>query len=118
MRPAIRLLECGDELIELFTRYGFTNIRVFGSVARGNDFDDSDLDLLVTTPRHIGWDYYTVLEEAERIFGRHVDVMGDTNFGNAADEARRTALPIREVMERERAWLAAEAAEAAAAAHA
>ncbi|MCP3800449.1 nucleotidyltransferase domain-containing protein [Allokutzneria sp. A3M-2-11 16] len=36
-----------DEIYEIASRYGVSNIRVFGSVARGEADDDSDLDLLV-----------------------------------------------------------------------
>lgn len=35
------------EIREIANRYPVTNIRVFGSVARGDDGDTSDLDLLV-----------------------------------------------------------------------
>jgi uncharacterized protein len=35
-------------------RHGMTDLRVFGSVARGQDTDDSDLDLLVHVPEGTG----------------------------------------------------------------
>jgi predicted nucleotidyltransferase/DNA-binding XRE family transcriptional regulator len=35
------------EIVQTAARHGATNLRVFGSVARGEDTDDSDLDLLV-----------------------------------------------------------------------
>lgn len=35
------------EIREIAGRYPVTNVRVFGSVARGDDCDTSDLDLLV-----------------------------------------------------------------------
>lgn len=35
------------EIREIASRYPVTHIRVFGSVARGDDCDTSDLDLLV-----------------------------------------------------------------------
>lgn len=37
-----------DRISELADRYGIRNIRVFGSYARGNADENSDLDLLVT----------------------------------------------------------------------
>jgi uncharacterized protein len=37
-------------LIETAAAHGVTNLRVFGSVARGQDRQDSDLDLLVDLP--------------------------------------------------------------------
>lgn len=36
-----------DRIVELATAVGATNVRVFGSVARGTDEPDSDIDLLV-----------------------------------------------------------------------
>jgi hypothetical protein len=39
------------EVIDLAARHGFRNVRVFGSVARGDDGPESDIDLLVTLPR-------------------------------------------------------------------
>lgn len=40
------------EIREITSRYPVTNIRVFGSVARGDDGDTSDLDLLVDPLPH------------------------------------------------------------------
>ena len=36
-----------DEINAIADKYGVTNVRVFGSVARGEADDDSDLDLLI-----------------------------------------------------------------------
>ena len=36
-----------DEILRLAVLHGAGNVRVFGSVARGEDRDDSDIDLLV-----------------------------------------------------------------------
>lgn len=44
-----------DEILELGERFGVHNIRVFGSVARGEATPDSDLDLLVDVDRGHGY---------------------------------------------------------------
>lgn len=50
MKPSA-VLEANRLLIrELAVKHGAVNPRVFGSVARGEDRDDSDLDLLVDRP--------------------------------------------------------------------
>ncbi len=36
-----------DEILRLAARYGVTDVRVFGSVARGDQREDSDVDFLV-----------------------------------------------------------------------
>lgn len=41
------LREKRDEILEIAARYGAHDIRVFGSVARGDSTEKSDLDLLV-----------------------------------------------------------------------
>jgi uncharacterized protein len=42
-----------QEIAAIAQRYGISNVRVFGSVARGEADDDSDLDLLIdVAPGH------------------------------------------------------------------
>jgi hypothetical protein len=45
-----------DQIAELGGRYGASRIRVFGSVARGEERADSDVDFLVELPR--GYDLF------------------------------------------------------------
>jgi predicted nucleotidyltransferase len=42
------------EVLEIADRYGVTNLRVFGSTARGDDEPGSDIDLLVDIPARMG----------------------------------------------------------------
>jgi len=42
------------ELQAVLSRYGLANARVFGSVARGEESSDSDVDLLVDVPEGVG----------------------------------------------------------------
>jgi len=44
-----------DEIVQLGERFGVRNIRVFGSVARGEATPRSDLDLLVDVDRGHGY---------------------------------------------------------------
>ena len=53
-RVARKLLQHKRELRDIIARYGLANPRVFGSVARGNDSVDSDLDILVDVPPGVG----------------------------------------------------------------
>jgi predicted nucleotidyltransferase len=62
-------------LRELGQRYGIRNLRVFGSFARGDAREDSDVDLLVDyVPGQSGFAFVRFCQEAERILGRDVDV--------------------------------------------
>lgn len=47
MKPSILLLNKRQQVLDIAERHGARNVRVFGSVARGEDTDMSDLDLLV-----------------------------------------------------------------------
>ncbi len=48
MNLAARVASHRNEILALATKHGAKNIRVFGSVARGEATDTSDLDLLVS----------------------------------------------------------------------
>ncbi len=41
-----------DDILQVAARYGVTNIRVFGSVVRGESTPTSDVDFLVDFPSH------------------------------------------------------------------
>lgn len=46
MKPSEALQQHRSEVLTLASKYGVLSLRVFGSVARGEDRDDSDLDLI------------------------------------------------------------------------
>ena len=50
MRPSQRLASQRDRILGLAKARGASGLRVFGSVAKGIDRDDSDIDLLVDLP--------------------------------------------------------------------
>ena len=50
MRPSTSIAEHGDQVREILDRAGLRNARLFGSAARGEDTDESDIDLLVEAP--------------------------------------------------------------------
>jgi hypothetical protein len=64
-----------EEILALASRYGARNVRVFGSVARGEDHPESDLDLLVEFESGRGLLAHTALvRELEQLLGCRVDV--------------------------------------------
>jgi len=64
-------------LTELAHRYGARHLRVFGSVARGEERPDSDIDFLVELPR--GYDLFTqrlpLTEELSDLLQRRVELI-------------------------------------------
>ncbi|GII57970.1 nucleotidyltransferase [Planotetraspora thailandica] len=65
------------QLVRLCEKYGVAELAVFGSVARGEDEDQSDIDLLyVLKPGNdIGIEFFGFQEELEDLLGRKVDVV-------------------------------------------
>jgi predicted nucleotidyltransferase len=64
------------EILGIARRHGANNIRVFGSVARGDDGPGSDIDLLVDfEPGRSLLDQAALLLELEELLGREVDVL-------------------------------------------
>jgi predicted nucleotidyltransferase/DNA-binding XRE family transcriptional regulator len=65
-----------QDLIAAAAAHGVSNLRVFGSVARGTDRPDSDLDLLADLPPDMGLlGLGQVQAELEAIVGSQVDLV-------------------------------------------
>lgn len=65
-----------DELLRVLHELGAVNVRLFGSVARGDDRPGSDVDLLVDLREDVGlFSLARMGGEAERILGMSVDVV-------------------------------------------
>lgn len=71
------LLTQREAIQALGDRYGARHIRVFGSVARGEERPDSDVDLLVEFPR--GYDIFAqrlpLTESLADLLGRRVELV-------------------------------------------
>jgi len=64
------------EVLRITACYGAHNVRVFGSVARGEAGPDSDLDLLVELgPDRSLFDLISIQQELEDLLGRRVHVL-------------------------------------------
>jgi predicted nucleotidyltransferase len=67
-----------DEIIALADRYGAYNIRVFGSVARGDATPDSDVDLLVSFREHTSlYEMSGLLQDLKELIGRDVSLVSE-----------------------------------------
>jgi hypothetical protein len=65
-----------EEILRIAERHGARDVRVFGSVARGDATDQSDIDLLVSTAEQTSpWFPAALVGELERVLGRRVDVV-------------------------------------------
>lgn len=64
------------EILQLAREHGAHNVRLFGSVARGDDQPDSDLDLLVEMePGRSLLDHIALKQDLEDLLGREVHVV-------------------------------------------
>jgi hypothetical protein len=76
-----------SELLALARRRGVTSVRVFGSMARGDAGDDSDVDLLVTlAPGTTALALGGLLVDAQELLGRRVDVVTEASLHPALRE--------------------------------
>ena len=65
-----------EEILALAARHGASNVRVFGSVARGEAGPGSDIDLLVTLEDHRSLlDLVALWQDLEDLLGCEVDVV-------------------------------------------
>jgi hypothetical protein len=76
MGIAALLAEKREEILRIAARHGAYNVRVFGSVARGDAGVASDVDLLVDVrPDHSAFFPGGLVADLEDLLGRRVDVV-------------------------------------------
>lgn len=69
------VLEHREEILRIWARHGATNVRVFGSVARGTTGPESDLDLLIDAgPDTSPWFPAGLMTDLENLLGCQIDV--------------------------------------------
>ena len=96
MRPSEVLEKNREAIREATKRFNAANPRVFGSVARGEDGPDSDLDLLVDpTEQTTLMDIGAIRHELKNLLGVRVDVLTPNGLPpRYRDQVLREAVPI------------------------
>jgi predicted nucleotidyltransferase len=75
------VLKRREEIIAVGRRYGASNIRIFGSVARGDATEASDLDLIVRLePGRSLFDLGGLLMDLRDLLGIKVDVISENGI--------------------------------------
>jgi len=67
-----------NDILSVADKYGVRNIRVFGSVVRGDVTDGSDIDLLVELESDRSLiDRIAFMQELEKLLGQKVDIVNE-----------------------------------------
>ena len=85
-----------EKILEAAARHHARNVRVFGSVRRGEAGPRSDVDLLVTmAPEATLWDQIALKQELEDQLRRRVDVLSDDSiYWLLEPQIRAEAIPL------------------------
>lgn len=95
LRPSKVVPRLRERALEIITRRGGSDVRIFGSIARGTDHPGSDIDLIVRLePGRDIVDLLALEEELSDLFTFDVDVIADDSTGAVIERARREAVTL------------------------
>ncbi len=96
MSPNELLQEKREDILRIATGRGASNIRVFGSVARGEADSKSDIDLLVDLePGRSLFDLGGLLMDLQELLGHKVDVVTERGLRERIRErVLKEAIPL------------------------
>ncbi|MFZ5869788.1 MAG: nucleotidyltransferase domain-containing protein [Actinomycetota bacterium] len=95
VRPSEVLDGYRDDVREIVRRHHGLDVRVFGSVARGEDSPDSDVDLLVRFDDAVTlFDIADMTAELEELLGCRVDIVDEAALWEAAGSAPAEAAAL------------------------
>jgi len=84
------------DILHLADRHGATDVRIFGSVARGEARSDSDVDFLVKMGPERSLLYHVALwQDLEDLLGRKVDLVSEKALHRLMrDQVLKEAVPL------------------------
>lgn len=90
------LKERRDDIRSIAARHGAYNVRIFGSVVRGEAGPDSDIDFLIDAgPTTSSWFPAGLILDLEEILGRRVEVVTEKALNPyIRDYVLREAVPL------------------------
>lgn len=84
-----------EDILRIVTAHGALNVRVFGSVARGESGPDSDIDLLVDGLENTAWGGGGLLMDLQELLGREVDLVSPDDLHQLIrEEVLMEAVPL------------------------
>jgi predicted nucleotidyltransferase len=96
MTPEQRLRARRDEILRIAAKHGAHNVRVFGSVARGEADENSDVDFLVALePGRSLFDLGGLQYDLQAVLGCPVDVVTERGLkARIRDRVLKEAVPL------------------------
>jgi predicted nucleotidyltransferase len=96
MELAVLLRQKREKVLETAARYGASNVRVFGSVARGEADASSDIDFLVNMEAGRSlMDLGGLLVELQELLGAEVDVVTEKGLRpRIREQVLKDAIPL------------------------
>jgi uncharacterized protein len=84
------------DILRLAADHGASNVRIFGSVARGDATSDSDIDVLVDLqPGRSLFDLGALLEDLKTLLGCRVDVVTENGLrARIRNQVLQEAIPL------------------------
>lgn len=77
----MNVLEVQNKISPVLKEYGVKRAAVFGSVSRGDDGPQSDIDIIVSLGKPMGmFAYMGLIEEIEEKLGRKVDLLTEESL--------------------------------------
>ncbi len=91
-----QLKEKREDILRIASQHGASNVRIFGSVVRGETRPDSDVDFLVELePDRSLLDHVALIQDLSDLLGRQVDVATDKGLReNLRDRILNQAVPL------------------------
>lgn len=85
-----------QQILDITTRYGVSNVRIFGSVARGEETADSDIDFLVELPPNCTLlDQIALIQSLEDLLECKIDLAEtDTIHPLIKEQVLQEAIPL------------------------
>jgi uncharacterized protein len=82
MRPSEALAKHREEVLEIIAKYPVSNPRVFGSVARGEDVEGSDIDIVIEPAQGCSYfDLFRIEDAVSAVLKVNADVHTLKEFG-------------------------------------